>query len=227
MARTHMPRRALDRGLSDLGTKTLALGKNVTQMLEQSVNALKSRAIEQAEMIIIQDQDIDRDALELETAAEVLIARHQPVASDLRRVISTMRIAVDLERIADLAVNIARITVDLGDEPLLKPLIDIPRMATITQEMVQESMIAFVEEDLNRARRVYHRDEEVDGLYLQILRELLSYMLQDPRTIQRAIALLFVARHLERVGDHATNIAETVTYLLTGERTIGEVEAKE
>ncbi|MFO8061134.1 MAG: phosphate signaling complex protein PhoU, partial [Bacillota bacterium] len=159
-------------------------------------------------------------ALALEKAAEAVIARHQPVGSDLRRIISTIRIAVDLERVADLAVNIARIALDLGTEPLLKPLIDIPRMAATAQEMLRDALTALIEENCSAAQEVCRRDSEIDDLYWQIFRELLSFMIEDPRTIKRAIPLLFVARHLERVGDHATNVAEAVTYLLTGERVI-------
>lgn len=220
MNRERMPRKALNAALSGLYEETMSLAGEVEKMLHQSVGALRDGDLDLAREIVDRDHLIDDAALALEAAAEQVIARYQPVGSDLRRVISTMRIAVDLERMADLGVNIARIVLDLGTQPLLKPLIDIPRMASIAQEMVRDALTALIEEDVSRAKVVHRRDEEVDALYWQIFRELLSYMIEDPHTIKKAIPLLFVARHLERVGDHATNIAETVIYLLTGERVV-------
>ncbi len=219
-----MPRRAFDAALSELYDDTLALGGNVEEALQEAVQSLKDRDLERAGRVIAGDDAIDEAALAVDQAAEAIIAKHQPVSSDLRRIISTMRISRDLERIADLAVNIARITQDMGGEPLLKPLIDIPRMSSITQGMLRDCLTALVQENLDQAADVYYRDEEIDALFMQIFRELLSYMIEDPRSVHRAIPLLFVARHLERVGDHATNIAETVAYLLTGEREVPVME---
>ena len=218
--REEMPRRVFDAALSELYDDTLALAGEVEKVLHQSVQSLKDRDLELAARVEAGDDDIDAAALDVDQSAEKIIAKYKPVSSDLRRVISTMRISRDLERIADLAVNIAKITQDIGGQPLLKPLIDIPRMASIAQGMVRDSLTALIEEDLGRATDVYHRDEEIDALYMQIFRELLSYMIEDPRSVHRAIPLLFAARHLERVGDHATNIAETVAYLLTGDRRV-------
>ncbi len=215
-----MPRRAFDAAMSELFEDTLALAGEVERALQNSVQSLKDRDLELAAEVVNGDDVIDESAMAVDQAAEKIIAKHQPVSSDLRRIISTMRISRDLERIADLAVNIAKITQDIGGEPLLKPLIDIPRMAAIAQGMVRDSLTALIEENLDQASDVYYRDEEIDGLFMQIFRELLSYMIEDPRSVHRAIPLLFVARHLERVGDHATNIAETVAYLLTGEREV-------
>jgi len=215
-----LSRTAYRKQLDELYEDTLALAGRVEKMLHESIESLKNRNNELAEEIVKRDSEINEEALSLEENAESLIARYQPVSSDLRRIITTMRVAVDLERVADLGVNICRITIDLGTEPLLKPLIDIPRMAKIAQEMLRDSLTALIEEDMEIAREVYIRDEKIDNLYYQIFRELLSFMMEDPRTLRRAVPLLFVARHLERVADHATNIAETVTYLLTGERVI-------
>lgn len=219
-----IPRRGFDAALSQLFDETLTLAGQVEKALHLSVQSLKEKDFDLAREIIEGDDAIDDAALEVDQSAERIIAKFSPVSSDLRRIISTMRISRDLERIADLAVNIAKITQDLGGEPLLKPLIDIPRMASIAQGMVRDSLTALIEENLEQASDVYYRDEEIDALNMQIFRELLSYMIEDPRSVHRAIPLLFVSRHLERVGDHATNIAETVAYLLTGER---EMPAKE
>ncbi|MFO7941091.1 MAG: phosphate signaling complex protein PhoU [Bacillota bacterium] len=219
-----IPRRGFDAALSELFDETLALAGQVEKALHLSVQSLKERDIDLAKEIVEGDDVIDDAALEVDQSAERIIAKFSPVSSDLRRIISTMRISRDLERIADLAVNIAKITQEMAGEPLLKPLIDIPRMASIAQGMVRDCLTALIEENLDQASDVYYRDEEIDALYMQIFRELLSYMIEDPRSVHRAIPLLFVARHLERVGDHATNIAETVAYLLTGEREMPQKE---
>lgn len=218
MNRESLPRRAFNTALEKLTEDLLGVAGQVEKMLHQSVSALRSRDLDLARSVVETDDIIDAQSLKLEVDVETLIARHQPVASDLRRLITTLRISRDLERIGDLAVNISRITLDLGTEPLLKPLIDIPRMAVIAQEMVRDSLTSMLEEDPELARDVWYRDEEIDALYVQILRELLSFMIEDPRTIRRAFPLVFAARHLERVGDHATNISEAVIYLLTGKR---------
>ncbi len=216
--RESLPRKALSAALGDMYDETVALAGEAEQMLHKSIQALKTRDCQLARSVVDFDDVVDQRAVGIETAAETIIARHQPVASDLRRIITTLRITRDLERIADLATNIAHVSLDMGTEPLLKPLIDIPRMAIIAQEMVRDSLTSLIEECPEAAREVALRDEEIDGLYSQIFRELLSYMIEDPRTIRRAIPLLFVARHLERVGDHATNIGQAVVYLLTGQR---------
>ncbi len=222
MKRESMPRRALNEALASLYEDTLILAGQAEKMLHQAVEALKTRDMDLARAVIESDDEVDVRALGLEESGETVIARHGPVASDLRSVITTLRITRDLERIADLSVNIARIVLDMGTEPLLKPLIDIPRMAVIAQEMVRDSLTSLIEEKPDMAWQVHQRDEEIDALFAQIFRELLSFMIEDPRTIKRAIPLQLVARHLERVGDHATNIAEAVSYLLTGERMIKE-----
>ncbi len=217
MARTSIPRRELDEALRTLGRDTVSLSERAEKMLSESVQSLKAQDPVRAQWVVDEDDHVDDGSIAVEKMAETVIARHQPVASDLRRIISTMRIVRELERIADLSVNIARTTLSM-EEPLLKPLIDIPRMAVIAQEMVRNSLNALVEDSEEGAWRVRCRDDEMDALYWQIFRELLTYMIDDPRSIHRAIPLLFVARHLERIGDHATNIAEMVIYFKTGER---------
>ncbi|MFO8059460.1 MAG: phosphate signaling complex protein PhoU [Bacillota bacterium] len=221
MARKAIPRRELDAVLQTLCENTLSLSGQVEKMLHESVQSLKAQDLDLAQSVVDADDQIDDGAIAIEKAAESIIARHQPVASDLRRIISTMRIVLDLERIADLSVNIARATLKM-DEPLLKPLIDIPRMASIAQEMVRSSLNSLIEGSEEGAWRVRCRDDEIDALHWQIFRELLTYMIDDPRSIHRAIPLLFVARYLERIGDHATNIAEMVIYFITGERVTSE-----
>lgn len=217
VARTAMPRRELDAALQTLCEDTLSLSGQVEKMLHESVQSLKTQDLDLGQSVVDADDNIDEGAIAIEKSAESIIARHQPVASDLRRVISTMRIVRELERIADLSVNIARATLKMN-EPLLKPLIDIPRMASIAQEMVRNSLNCLIEGSEEGAWQVRCRDDEIDALHWQIFRELLTYMIDDPRSIHRAIPLLFVARHLERIGDHATNIAEMVIYFITGER---------
>jgi phosphate transport system protein len=188
------------------------------QMLSLAVEALKVRNPDMASQVISGDDAVDALANRIEEQAIELIARFQPVGSDLRRVIGTIRVSIDLERIADLAVNIAEVVPDLARQPLLKPLIDIPRMMQIAQEMLHDGLNALRDGDEELAKRVCLRDDEIDGLFMQILRELVSFITEDPRTTSRAIPLLFVARHLERIGDHATNVAEIVFYQNTGRR---------
>jgi phosphate transport system protein len=154
-----------------------------------------------------------------------LLALHQPAASDLRFITTGLKITTDLERIGDNAVNICERAVELNQEPQIKPYIDIPRMASIAQSMVKDSLDAFMREDTTLAEEVIERDDEVDGLNYQIYRELLSYMAEDPSTITRATRILFVSKYLERIADHATNIAEMVVYMVKG-RTIRHMDKK-
>lgn len=190
----------------------------VEACLSESIEALKQRDDRRATKVVEGDDEIDRLAQQIEEHAVALIALHQPVGSDLRRIIGTIHNVIDLERIADLAVNIAEVVPELSRQPLLKPLIDIPRMAQIAQEMLHDGLNALRDDDVALARQVCLRDNEIDGLYMQVFRELILFITEDPRTTSRAVPLLFVARHLERVGDHATNIAEIVFYQKTGKR---------
>jgi len=198
-----------------------ALRKNLIQMaslVETAIaNAIKSlieRDSKLAHGVIKSDEDIDSLELEIDKQCVDLLALRQPLAIDLRFITSSIKITNNLERMGDLAVNIAERVIPLSQEPQLKPLIDIPRMATITQTMVKDSIDAFVNRDTELARSVYERDSTVDALNDQIFRELLTYMMQDPGNITRAVHLILISRHLERIADHSTNIAEEVVYIV-------------
>jgi phosphate transport system protein len=213
-----MQRTAFNEGLNVLYGLLLEEEGLIEAMLSDAVKALKTGDLELAKDVVDRDQRVDRLAEGIEAEVVLLIARHQPVGSDLRRMVSAIKNVIDLERVGDLSTNIARAVPEIASQGLLKPLIDIPRMAGIAQEMLKDGITALKDEDMNLAKRVCARDEEMDALHWQIFRELLVFMMQDPKTIGKALPLLFVARHLERVGDHATNIAETVIYNVTGLR---------
>jgi phosphate transport system protein len=195
----------------------LAMGDRVADAVGESVRALAERDEALAHQIIAGDQEVNAAQRHLEEQALVLIATQQPLATDLRIIVAVLSISQDLERMADHAKGIATIGLDLMRQPLLKPLIDIPRMAQIDQEMIRGQLDAFIRHDADAARELARRDDEVDGLYDQVYRELLTYMLEDPRTITRANPLLWVAHNLERIGDRTTNIGERVVFLVTGE----------
>lgn len=211
-----MVRPNLDTSLDRLTDDLLGLGSMVEKALAKSLDALKRRDLEASSQVIQEDDEIDRQCVQLEEHSIELIATHQPVARDLRRLITTLHIAVELERMGDYAEGIAKISLMMGNEPPLKPLIDIPRMGEKASDMLRRSLDALVNRDTVAAMGVVSADDEVDGLYDQVYRELLTYMLQDPNSIQRATYLLWVAHDLERVADRATNIAERVIYLVTG-----------
>ena len=211
-----MVRPNLDTSLERLTDDLLGLGSMVEKALAKSLDALKRRDLEASSQVVQEDDEIDRQCVQLEEHSIELIARHQPVARDLRRLITTLHIAVELERMGDYAEGIAKISLMMGEEPPLKPLIDIPRMGEKASDMLRRSLDALVNRDTVAAMGVLSADDEVDGLYDQVYRELLTYMIQDPNSIQRATYLLWVAHDLERVADRATNIAERVIYLVTG-----------
>ncbi len=181
-----------------------------------AVKALVSRDAQMARQVIASDGAINTMEMEVDELCLRIMALYQPEAKDLRFLAMALKINNDLERMGDQAVNIAERTLELLKEPLLKPLIDIPRMAQIAQAMVKDSLDAFVQQDVPRARAVCQRDDEVDRYDDQMFRELLTYMMQDPKAIARAVNLILVSRHLERIADHATNIAEDVIYLVEG-----------
>jgi phosphate transport system protein len=202
--------------LESLKDQLLAMASLVEEAIHRSVKSLVERNEELAEGVLASDDAINLMEIKIDDFCLKLLALHQPAAIDLRFITSALKINNDLERMGDQAVNIAERTMELLKEPLLKPLIDIPRMADLAQKMVKDSLDAFVRKDPELARDVCRRDDEVDSLNDQVFRELLTYMMQDPRTITRAVHLLLVARHLERIADHATNIAEDVIYLVQG-----------
>ena len=214
-----MPKADLDRHLRELQDNLLVLGSMVEKAIAKALDALKRRDLEASRQVIKEDDAIDQQRFQLEEQCIELIATQQPVARDLRRLIAILHIAVELERIGDYAEGIGKISLMMGEEPPLKPLIDIPRMAEKATDMLRRSLDALVHRDIVAATAVCNADDEVDALYDQVYRELLTYMIQDPKTIQRATYLLWVAHDLERVADRATNIAERVIFLVTGKLT--------
>jgi len=208
--------RHFDEELKVLKERLLMMAGMAEKAVGKSVKALVERDPKMAAAVIEEDAAINGIEVEIEETCLNLLARYQPEAKDLRTVAMVFKIVNDLERVGDQAVNISERTVDLLREPLLKPLIDIPKMAVLAQEMLKEALDAFVNHDAELARAVCRRDDEVDHLNDQIYHELLVYMTHDPKTITRAIDLILIGRHLERVADHATNIAEDVYYLVKG-----------
>ena len=186
--------------------------------IKNAVDALARRDKALAQQVMDGDDLIDSMQVEIEDRCISLIARQQPVATDLRILGTGLKITTDLERIGDHAFDIAKIVLLIGDEPLIKPLVDIPRMAVMAQSMLEDSLQAYLKLDIQLAEKVCRDDDLVDQLYHQVFRELLTYMLEDPKKINQATQLIFVARYLERIADHSTNVAEWVIYLVTGER---------
>lgn len=212
-----MPREHYDQQLRSLQDDLLRLASLVEAAIGRSINALKNQDVEEARRIIAEDDIIDRRQYALEDKALLLIARQAPVAADLRVISAVISIASELERIGDYAEGIAKIAIRGANEPLLKPLIDVPRMAEIAQRMLHEAVDAFVNRDVEAARRIAIEEEEIDAITTQVQNELLSFMLQDPKNVERALHLMFVAHNLERVADRTTNIGERLVFLVTGE----------
>jgi phosphate transport system protein len=185
--------------------------------IQRSLQALADRNADLARQVIADDAKINAQRFTIEEACIRLIATQQPAASDLRAIVAAMNIISDLERMADHAAGIARIVLRMGDAPLLKPLVDMPRMADICRELTRSALDAYVARDAEAAKHIAARDDEVDNLYNQIFRELLSFMVEDPHTTSRALYLLFAAHNLERIGDRVTNIAERVIFMTSGE----------
>ena len=205
-----------DQELADLKATILKMGILVQELIFKSVEALKTRDRNLAKSVIKMDMEVDRLELVVDEKCINLIALRQPKASDLRFITTGIRIATDLERVGDLAEDIAERAIELSEQPLLKPLIDIPRMAILAEQAVAYSLDAFVGRDVKKAKAIWQIEKEVDHLRDLVHDELLSIMSKDPTTISRAIPLLLVSRHLERISDHATNIAEDVVYMVEG-----------
>jgi phosphate transport system protein len=218
--------RHFDEELKDLKSKLLQMAALAEESIAKSVKALVERDRGLAQEVIASDEAINFLEIDVDDLCLKLLALRQPIATDLRFITSALKINSDLERIGDLSVNIAERALELMDEPLLKPLIDIPRMAQLAQKMVKDSLDAFVNRDPELARDVCRRDDEVDQLNHQIFRELLTYMIQDPKTITRSVDLILVGRHLERIADHATNIGEDVVYIVKGKTIKHHIEEK-
>lgn len=213
-----MARTSFDEELKNLQSELIKMGTFVSESIDRAVASLANRDVELAKIVVMDDEIIDKYEQDIETRCLKLLATRQPMAVDLRTIGTALKIVTDLERMGDHASDIAKITIRLNGEPLIKPLVDIPRMAEIAQIMVRESLEAFINQDIDLAYSMIERDNEVDSLYSQIFRELLTYMMEDPKTIKQATYLLFVAQFLERIGDHATNLGEWVIYMITGEK---------
>lgn len=211
-------RMEFDRQLEHLQDDLLALGSMVEKATAKAVEALKTRDLAMSEQVVREDDAIDDKRREIEDRVIDLIAVQQPVASDLRLLITTIHVSMELERIGDYAEGIGKISLRMGNEPPVKPLVDIPRMAQKASAMLRDALDALVKHDTEKAYQVLADDDEVDDLYTQVYRELLVLMLQDPKIIQRGTYLLWTAHDLERIADRATNIAEEVVYLVTGKR---------
>ncbi|MDA0770619.1 MAG: phosphate transport system regulatory protein PhoU [SAR202 cluster bacterium Casp-Chloro-G4] len=214
-----MPRTDFDRDLRMLQDELLLQGSMTEKAIAKSITALKRRNAEVAQEVIDEDDIIDQKRFEIEERCIDLIATQQPLAGDLRILITVLHVTGELERMGDYAEGIAKISLMMGNEPPLKPLIDIPRMADKSMDMLRRSLDAFVNRDVVASMGIMTEDDEIDDLYEQVFRELLTYMMADPGAVKRATHLLWVAHDLERIADRTTNIAERVIYLVTGKLT--------
>jgi len=214
-----MLRKTFETEIQQVKDDVLMLGSMVEHAILNSVEALKKRDIKASERIYQDDLEVNKKRFDIENKLMVLIATQQPMAHDLRLLASCMEIISELERMGDYAKGIANINIRMGDAPLLKPLIDIPRMAQIGVDMLHHALTAFVNEDVEAAQSIPVQDDEVDALYNQVYRELMTYVIQDAKTIERANWLLWVAHNLERVADRVTNICERTVFIVTGEMT--------
>jgi len=212
-----MPRTAFERELQDLEKRLEDLGRVVEEALVASVDALKRRDLEKARQIIDADRATNERRLAIEHETLVMIATQQPMAVDLRTLAAVLEIASELERIGDYAKGIARITIKMGIEPFVKPLIDIPRMAEKARHMLHRALQAFFDRDVESARAIPMEDDEMDSLYDQIFRELTTFIIADPKLVNRATYLIWVAHNLERAADRVVNICERVIFMVTGE----------
>jgi phosphate transport system protein len=211
-----MPREGFHRRIKELERDILAMGETVIEAVHRSVDALKNLDTPGARQVIANDTQVDQKRWQLEEECVDLIATQQPVASDLREIIATLSIVRDLERIGDYAEGIGKIVLMHGDEPLVRPLTYLPDMAEKAVGMLRRSLEAFVQRDAKAARAICDEDDEVDALYDQAYHDLLGYMIRDPSTITRATYLIWAAHNVERIADRATNISESVVYLVTG-----------
>lgn len=201
--------------LEQLETRLLEMGGLAEERVRSAVDGLVSRDMTIVDGVLIGDAPINHLHIEIDNRCFTLLALHQPMAVDLRAIVSAVKINTDLERVGDLAINIAEAVIRYLRHPPVKELIDIPRMAGIAQSMLRDALDAYVRRDLNMAEAVLNQDDELDGLKTQVFRELLTYMLQDPGTIEPALDLILISRHLERIGDHATNVAEDVIFMVS------------
>jgi len=211
-----MVRESFSKHIKELEEEVMQMGRMVIDAINRSVEALKNLDINAAQQVISNDALINKKRWDLEEKCIDLIATQQPVASDLREIVAVLFVAGELERMGDYAEGIGRIAVMHGSEPLLKPLVDIPRMAEVCISMLEKSLDAFLQRDADAAEIICNEDDQVDQLYEQVYRVLLSYMIEDPRTITKATHLIWAAHNLERIGDRVTNICERTVFLATG-----------
>lgn len=213
-----MNRRYLDTRLDEIHNDLLRMGSVVEKQIYDSIKSLADKDIELANAVIKNDDVVDNLEREIADKAVKLIATQQPIAKDLRTIFTTSKIVTDLERIADHAVDIGKITKQLHGEKYIKPLIDIPRMCDIAKGMLKDSLDAYVDSDADKAYAVCKRDDEIDAIYKQVFSELLLMMMENPKIIKQASQFLFVCKYLERIADHTTNICEWTIYLVTGKQ---------
>jgi len=214
---SHEARKAFAEELASLQDDLKRMGAVVEEMLEKAIKALANRDVELAREVEDMDDIVDRYNIDIETRSLRLLALQQPMAGDLRTIAAAMKIITDVERAGDYAVDIAKLAEQLADRPLFKPLEDIPRMAQLVQEMLRETLTAFVSRDLDQVQQMIAHDEEVDHLYHSLYDELIGFIQRDPGLTDQAVGLLLLARYLERIADHITNIGERIYYMETGE----------
>jgi phosphate transport system protein len=211
----HISRR-YDQDLEQLRERILAMGGNLVGMIKETLRALTERDSAAAKRMIEYDHEINRQEVMIDELSLNIIALRQPAARDLRFITLALKVSTDLERIGDLCVNIAERTLELNEEPQLKPYIDLPKMAEAAEGMIVDALEAFLRGDAELAAEVTRRDDYMDQLNVQVFRELLTFMMEDPKTISRATRLIFIGKNLERIADHATNIAEMVIFMVKG-----------
>ena len=212
-------RHLFDVALDELRGKIIKMGTMVEERIAQAIQSLVRQDSELANQVIVGDLEVNDLQAEIEENCMLLMATQQPFARDLRKIVTGFKISISMERMGDLAVDVAKVTLRIGKTPLIKPLIDIPRMGDIVKTMLNKGLEVYLEEDEDGARQMSKLDDGVDHLYNQIFRELLVVMIEDPKTINQATYLMFTARFIERIGDYCTNIAEEVVYLVNGSRT--------
>jgi phosphate transport system protein len=211
-----MPRESYQRNLRELQDEVLVLGSMIEKALERSMKALKERDLNLARTVLDEDRNVNKKRFEIEEKSLDIISCQAPMASDLRILLAILFIVQDLERMGDHAAGNAKVVIMIGNEPPLKPLIDLPRMNEKVIDMLHRSLNAFIIHDAEAARKIVPEDDEIDHLYDQVFRELLTFMMEDPRTITRATRLMWVGHNLERTGDRVTNICERVVFMVTG-----------
>ncbi|MFC5649136.1 phosphate signaling complex protein PhoU [Paenibacillus solisilvae] len=211
-------RKELDEGLEQLKVMLLEMGNIVETVLGEAMEALAAVDVDKAKAIIKEDIKLNLLEEKIDDLGARIIATQQPVAKDLRRILIAFKMASDLERMGDLSVDIAKVVLRLEGQELIKPLIDLPQMAEISQQMIYESIQSYVQENVNLAYKMAKDDDQVDALYSQVIRDLFALMIENPKTISQASLISFVGRYIERIADHATNIGESVVYLVTGKR---------